>query len=55
MSVHSLKEWNDLAAQLSPSRQMFINGKFEDAASGKTFDTINPATGEVIAAVAEGG
>ena len=33
---------------------MFINGKFEDAASGKTFDTINPATGEVIAAVAEG-
>ena len=54
MSVHSLKEWNDLAAQLSPSRQMFINGKFEDAASGKTFDTINPATGEVIAAVAEG-
>lgn len=54
MSVHSLKEWKDLAAQLSPSRQMFINGKFEDAASGKTFDTINPATGEVIAAVAEG-
>ena len=54
MSVHSLKEWNDLAAQLNPSRQMFVNGRFEDAASGKTFDTINPATGEVIAAVAEG-
>ena len=54
MSVHSLKEWNDLAAKISPARQMFINGRFEDAASGKTFDTINPATGEVIAAVAEG-
>ena len=54
MSVHSLKEWNDLAAQLKPSRQMFIKGQFEDAASGKTFDTINPATGEVIAAIAEG-
>ena len=54
MSVHSLKEWNDLAAQLNPSRQMFVNGRFEDAASGKTFDTVNPATGEVIAAVAEG-
>ena len=54
MSVHSLKEWNDLAAQIKPSRQLFINGRFEDAASGKTFDTINPATGEVIASIAEG-
>ncbi|MGC6484639.1 MAG: aldehyde dehydrogenase [Candidatus Puniceispirillales bacterium] len=54
MSVHSFSEWNDLAAKLKPANQMFINGRFEDAASGKTFDSINPATGEVIAAVAEG-
>src|SRR5512134_1201502 len=35
--------------------QLFINGKWENAASGKTFPTINPATTEVIAQIAEGG
>lgn len=34
--------------------QMLIGGKFVDSVSGKTFDTINPATEEVIASVAEG-
>jgi phenylacetaldehyde dehydrogenase len=33
---------------------MFINGKWVDAASGRTFPTYNPATGEVLASVAEG-
>jgi aldehyde dehydrogenase (NAD+) len=32
----------------------FIGGKWVNAASGKTFDTVNPATEEVIAQVAEG-
>ncbi|MBI1372982.1 MAG: aldehyde dehydrogenase family protein [Phycisphaera sp.] len=32
-----------------------INGKWVDAASGETFETYNPATGEVIANVAKGG
>jgi phenylacetaldehyde dehydrogenase len=35
-------------------RQMFINGQWMDAASGKTFETPNPATGETLARVAEG-
>jgi phenylacetaldehyde dehydrogenase len=35
-------------------RQMLINGKWVDAASGKTFPTYNPATGDVLAQVAEG-
>lgn len=35
-------------------QQMFIGGKWVDSASGKTFETINPATGEVICQVAEG-
>jgi len=35
------------------ARKLFINGSFVDARSGKTFDTINPATEEVLAAVAE--
>src|SRR6201997_2690395 len=35
-------------------RKMLINGKWVNAASGKTFPTYNPATGEVLAQVAEG-
>src|ERR1700739_2649485 len=35
-------------------RQMLINGKWVNAASGKTFPTYNPATGEVLAQIAEG-
>ncbi|TKY58631.1 Aldehyde dehydrogenase family 2 member B4 [Spatholobus suberectus] len=34
--------------------QLLIDGKFVDAASGKTFPTLDPRTGEVIAHVAEG-
>jgi aldehyde dehydrogenase (NAD+) len=33
--------------------QLLIDGQWVDAASGKTFETLNPATGEVIAQVAE--
>jgi phenylacetaldehyde dehydrogenase len=36
------------------SRKMLIGGKWTDADSGKTFATYNPATGEVLAQVAEG-
>jgi phenylacetaldehyde dehydrogenase len=35
-------------------RKMLIGGRWVDAASGKTFPTYNPATGEVLAHVAEG-
>ncbi|CAE5970927.1 unnamed protein product [Arabidopsis arenosa] len=34
--------------------KLFINGQFLDAASGKTFETIDPRNGEVIAKIAEG-
>lgn len=34
--------------------ELFINGQWEDAASGRRFPTINPATAEPIAQVAEG-
>jgi acyl-CoA reductase-like NAD-dependent aldehyde dehydrogenase len=33
--------------------KLFIGGEFVDAASGKTFPTINPATGQVIVQIAE--
>ncbi len=39
---------------VAKTRQMFINGKWVDAASGKTFPSYNPATGDVLANVAEG-
>lgn len=33
--------------------QLFMNGTWQDAANGATFDVIDPATGEVIAKVAD--
>ena len=36
-------------------QKLFINGRLVDATSGETFDTINPATGEVICAVQHAG
>ena len=36
------------------SKRLLIGGRWEPAASGKTFETRNPATGEVLALVAEG-
>lgn len=41
-------------AFIGTSRKMLIGGNWTDAASGKTFATYNPATGEVLAQVAEG-
>src|SRR5882724_8808079 len=35
-------------------KKMLIDGKWLDAASGKTFESRNPATGELLATVAEG-
>ena len=34
---------------------LFINGEWRDAASGATFDSRNPATGEVIGQAADAG
>ncbi len=42
------------ASALKPPSDLFIDGAFRPAASGARFETINPATGEVIAAVAHG-
>jgi phenylacetaldehyde dehydrogenase len=39
---------------LGEPRKMLIGGKWVEAASGKTFATFDPATGEVLAHVAEG-
>jgi phenylacetaldehyde dehydrogenase len=39
---------------LGVPRQLFIDGRWADAASGRTFETPNPATGDTLAWVAEG-
>ncbi len=39
---------------LAHPRKMLIGGKWQDAASGKTFPSFDPSTGEVLAEVAEG-
>ena len=44
----------DVETFIGSPRQLFINGQWRDAASGKTFETPNPATGETLARVAEG-
>src|SRR6516225_2965328 len=43
-----------VAEFIDKPRQMLINGRWVNAASGKTFPTYNPATGEVLAQIAEG-
>jgi phenylacetaldehyde dehydrogenase len=39
---------------LSAPKQLFIDGAFVNARSGKTFPVFNPATGDILAHVAEG-
>lgn len=48
----SHSEYQALASTLKPGGQAYIDGAFCDAADGATFETVNPATGEVLAEVA---
>src|SRR5260370_38530984 len=43
-----------VAEFIDKPRKMLINGRWVNAASGKTFPSYNPATREVLAQVAEG-
>ncbi|WP_027233971.1 aldehyde dehydrogenase [Leisingera caerulea] len=53
MLDYTYDDWKSRAAALTFRGQAFIDGTFTDAASGKTFASVNPATGEVLAQVAE--
>src|SRR5215469_17899121 len=46
--------WQERARTLSFRTQAFIDGRYAAAASGATFDCINPATGKLLARVAAG-
>jgi gamma-glutamyl-gamma-aminobutyraldehyde dehydrogenase len=47
----TLDDWTRLAGDIAPRTEIFIDGKYRAALSGATFDSINPATGELIAKV----
>lgn len=42
-----------MQANLQPSYQLYINGKWQDASDGKTFDVYCPANGERLSSCAE--
>ncbi|MGC3872012.1 aldehyde dehydrogenase [Halomonas sp. GXIMD04776] len=45
-------QWQEMAKALRFETRAFIGHRFVDAASGDTFETINPATGETLANIA---
>ncbi len=45
-------DWRERAASFAPRTQAFIDGRSVPAKSGATFECINPATGQPLAAVA---
>ena len=53
-AIPAADHWLALAAKLVPRTQVFIGGRFVDAASGETFDDVSPRDGRVVAKVASG-
>ncbi|UWR78365.1 aldehyde dehydrogenase (plasmid) [Phaeobacter inhibens] len=52
MDLLTQDEYRAIAANLSLPTSAFIDGTFRPAASGQTFTTVNPATGEALAEIA---
>src|SRR5215813_3005177 len=53
-AISSVELEDKVTSFIKKDRKMLINGKWVESVSGKTFPTYNPATGEVLARVAEG-
>lgn len=51
--METLEDWTRAAGDIDPRRDLLIGGTWCEAASGRRFATVNPATGEVITEVAE--
>lgn len=47
-------DWRALAAGIAPRTGLWIDGRWQEAASGARFATVNPANGAVLAEVARG-
>ena len=55
MALAEVSELKSPAKAWVPSKkQLLIGGKWVDAKNGKTFDVENPATGDIVAQVADG-
>jgi gamma-glutamyl-gamma-aminobutyraldehyde dehydrogenase len=52
LNIPGKAEWVARAAQCTPEWRAFIDGQYRPALSGKTFATLNPATGKAIAQIA---
>lgn len=52
LEVNSYERWQYLAENIAPEGKAYIAGEHVDASSGATFDSFNPATGELVATVA---
>ncbi|MBN3560888.1 aldehyde dehydrogenase [Aliamphritea spongicola] len=48
----TLEEYQAVAADLNPASMSFVDGGFRPSVSGNTFESTNPATGELLANVA---
>jgi len=49
----STENYKSIASKLKFEGRAFINGKYVNSIDGETFETINPATGEVLCTVAK--
>lgn len=55
MGLLTTQEYEKIAQSLTYNTKALIGGKLTDSASGKTFDTVNPANGKVITSIASCG
>ena len=53
MNLPQSQNFHDAAAKLRFETRAFIDGKFIQSRSGKSFETLNPVTGKVLAKVTE--
>lgn len=51
--TRSLQYWQAKSETLAPEGRAFIDGRYVNSISGKTFDCLNPATNQVITQIAE--
>ena len=49
----SAEKYKKIASNLKYEGRAFINGKYVEASDGEKFETINPATGEILCSVAK--
>jgi acyl-CoA reductase-like NAD-dependent aldehyde dehydrogenase len=52
--MSNTNNWQQRAFDLKPQSQLFIDGHYVDAASGKTFENFSPSDGHLICNVASG-